>query len=205
MSDDVKQERERQVAAFVRNLSQLEDGDRARLKRNGGKPIAESRDAHLLFYRRVLPYGAPAWQEDRYFLLATLYPLDKGQRERDRRRQRGEADDAPAEAGRAVSLGDSFRRARTDLNKEGLDRRFARLLDADGDELPFHLRQAVRRLTNDGTFVDWAQLTRDVLNWDSPRRAVQRHWARDYVAAIGHAAPTAAPDTETEEPETETH
>jgi CRISPR type I-E-associated protein CasB/Cse2 len=45
------------------------------------------------------------------------------------------------------------------------------------------LRQAVTRLTNEAVPIDWAQLTRDVLRWDHPQRYVQRHWAKDYVAA----------------------
>lgn len=181
MSEDPQQERERQVAEFIGKLAQLDDGDRARLKRNAGKSLAESRDVQLLFYSRVAPRGVAAWQEERYFLLATLYPLDKAQRRRDRR----PTDQATAESppgGSFDSFGKSFRLARTELNKAGLDRRFARLLDADSEDLRFQLRQAVTRLTNEGKPIDWAQLTRDVLRWDRPERTVQRRWARDYVA-----------------------
>lgn len=181
MSEDPQQERERQVAEFIGKLAQLDDGDRARLKRNAGKSLAESRDVQLLFYSRVAPRGVAAWQEERYFLLATLYPLDKAQRRRDRR----PTDQATAESppgGAFDSFGKSFRLARTELNKAGLDRRFARLLDADSEDLRFQLRQAVTRLTNEGKPIDWAQLTRDVLRWDRPERTVQRRWARDYVA-----------------------
>lgn len=184
MSEDPRTTRDRQVAEFVHNLSQLDDGERARLKRNAGKPLAESRDAQLLFYSRVLPRGAPHWQEDHYFLLATLYPLDKTRRNR----APTPSDEAPQPAGSFGSFGSSFRRMRAADEKDqpGLDRRFARLLDAEVEDLPFQLRQAVTRLTNEWTPIDWAQLTHDILRWGNPERKVQRRWARDYVAYQPH-------------------
>ncbi|MBP8950192.1 MAG: type I-E CRISPR-associated protein Cse2/CasB [Candidatus Promineofilum sp.] len=182
MNEDSHKERERQIAEFIGNLAKLEDGDRARLKRNAGKSLADSRDVRLLFYSRVAPHSMAAWQEERYFLLATLYPLDKAQRRRERRPADQNIEDLPP-TGSFGSFGKSFRLARTDLNKAGIDRRFARLLDADLEDLSFQLRQAVTRLTSEWLPIDWAQLARDLLNWDSTRRTVQRNWARDYVAA----------------------
>lgn len=191
MSADSQSIRERQVEEFVRNLSGLDDGERARFKRNAGKTIAESRNAQLLFYRRVLPRGVSTWQEERYFLLATLYPLDRRQRERDRQavRRVDEAAEPPITGGK--SLGQSFRGARTARNESGLDRRFARLLDAGIDDISFQLRQAIMRLSADHAPINWAQLTRDILAWDHPSRYVQRNWARDYVA----------PDSQEQEPQ----
>ncbi len=181
MNEDSHKEREKQVAQFIGNLSQLDDGDRARLKRNAGKSLAESRDVRLLFYSHVAPRGMAAWQEERYFLLATLYPLDKAKRRE--RRPTAEDDEESATTGSFASFGKSFRMARTDVNKAGLDRRFARLLDADLEDLTFQLRQAVSRLSSEWLPIDWAQLTRDIMNWDHPTHYVQRQWARDYVAA----------------------
>ena len=182
MNEDPQKERERQLAEFIGKLAKLDDGDRALLKRNAGKTLAESHGVQLLFYSRIAPRGIPAWQEERYFLLATLYPLDKAQRLRDRRAPDKETAEAPP-VGRIGSFGHSFRLARTEQNKLGLDRRFARLLDATIEELPFHLRQSVARLTSDWLPIDWAQLTDDILRWDHPQRYVRRKWARDYVAA----------------------
>lgn len=208
MNDSSTEIRERQVAEFIGKLAKLEDGDRARLKRNAGKSIADSRDVQLLFYGRVLPHGAPGWLEERYFLLATLYPLDKQQRERDRRARQPGPGDEPATPRRAVSLGGSFRMLwiRDEKKKDGLNRRFARLLDADVEDLRFQLRQALRRLTNEGEHIDWAQLTRDVMSWDHSARFVQRQWARDYVAqtAPADAANTGHNDAPALELETET-
>lgn len=182
MNEDPRKERERQVAEFIGKLSQLDDGDRARLKRNAGKSLAESHGVRLLFYSRVAPRGLAEWQEERYFLLATLYPLDKAQHRRDRHAPDKDTAEA-SPVGRIGSFGHSFRLARTEQNKPGLDKRFARLLDAKVEDLSFHLRQSVARLTNEGLPIDWAQLTDDVLRWDHPQRTIQRQWARDYVAA----------------------
>jgi len=184
MIEDSLATQDRQIGEFIRNLSGLDDGERARLKRNAGKSITESHQAQLLFYRRVLPRGVTARQEELYFLIATLYPLDKGQRNRDRRSAAGLDEPDVMAAGESAaggSFGASFRRARTEQNGTGLDRRFARLLDAAVEDLPFQLRQAVMRLANDNVFIDWFQLTRDILRWIHPERRVQRRWARDYV------------------------
>ena len=204
MNESSIERRERQVAEFIGKLAKLEDGDRARLKRNAGKSIADSRDVQLLFYGRVLPHGAPVWLEERYFLLATLYPLDKQQRERDRRARQPGPGDEPSAARRALSLGGSFRGARKETNQKGLDSRFARLLDVDTESLPFHLRQAIRRLPNEDAHIDWVQLTHDVLRWHYPERTVQRQWARDYVAQQAQAGDHGHDDAPVLELETET-
>jgi CRISPR type I-E-associated protein CasB/Cse2 len=186
MSNDQENVRDRQINEFIHNLSQLDDGERARLKRNAGNSLAEAHQVRLLFYQKILPYGVTAqWQEERYFLIATLYPFDKKQRGEDR--QPGSKADEPlaeVESSRSYgkSLGASFRLALRETNQTGLDRRFARLLDADAQQLPFQLRQAVMRLTSDWVPIDWAQLTRDILAWESSSRYVQRKWARDYTA-----------------------
>ncbi len=184
MTTDDKTVLDKQIDAFIHNLSQLDQGEYARLKRNAGKTLAEARQVHLLFYQKILPYGVSLpWQEEQYFLVATLYPFDKLQRSREHPAA-GDADAAiKTPAAPASTLGDSFRRARSEQNETGLNRRLARLLDADAQQLPFQLRQAVLRLTADWIPINWSQLTRDVLNWTHPNRYVQRNWARDYVAA----------------------
>lgn len=182
--------REQQVKEFIKNLSQLDDGERARLKRNAGAALSEARQIGLLFYQKILPYGAAAYQEESYFLVATLYPFDKKQRDKDRSFSALSSDKSAAQErqeavkeARAMTLGASFRLACSEQNATGFDRRVARLLDADRQQLPFQLRQAILRLTADWTPIDWAQLTKDVLNWEHSSRYVQRNWARDYVAS----------------------
>lgn len=153
------------ILHFVENLSKLDAGDRAHLKRNAGNCISESNRAAGLFYNKVLPYGVPEWAEDWYFLVATLYPLKK------------EATGVPP-----ANFGASLRQVRNNENEAGLDRRVERLLDADEQQLAFQLRQAVHFLISNGGQVDWGQLLDNLLHWSSPSSYIQRKWARAYFA-----------------------
>ena len=153
------------ILDFVDKLSKLEAGDRARLKRNAGNRLTESNRAMGLFYNKLLPYSVREFDEEWYFLVATLYPLEK------------ETSGTPP-----PNFGSSLRQVRTDKNSSGLDRRVERLLDADEQQLPFHLRQAIHFLTSNRGRVRWGQLLEDVLHWSAPSRYVQRRWARAYFA-----------------------
>lgn len=187
MSHDQESVRDRQVKDFIKNLSELNDGEWARLKRNAGNTLAESHQVRLLFYQKILPHGVSSlWQEERYFLIATLYPFDKKERNKNRQpasNGEDEHEDVKNTVAFTTSLGNSFRQARSDQNETGLSRRFARLLDTDIQQLHFQLRQAIMRLTADWIYINWEQLTKDVLGWESASQYVQRNWARDYVAA----------------------
>lgn len=154
------------IETFVKNLAGLDPGERARFKRNAGNLPQESRRVLGLFYDKVLPPQIK-YDEDWYFLVATLYPLEKVDRDQ-------VAGPPPA------SLGSSLRQVRTEKNGAGLDRRVERLLDADAQQLPFQLRQAIHFLTSNGGRVDWGKLLKDVLDWSRPERRVQKKWARDY-------------------------
>jgi CRISPR system Cascade subunit CasB len=57
-------------------------------------------------------------------------------------------------------------------------KRFIDLLDTDGDELPYKLRQAIALM--DGTSLDWIKLIYDIKNWNEPERYVQKEWARGF-------------------------
>lgn len=150
------------VDQFVAQLAQLDAGERARLKRNAGNRLAEARDASLGLFYRILPPVVPRYQEETYFLLATLYPL--------------------AESGGKGNLGDALRRAQNSANAPGLDRRVEILLDADEAQLPFRLRQAIRFLYSHRILVNWPRLLQDLLYWTHPDRFVQQQWARAYFA-----------------------
>lgn len=149
------------VVEFCERLETLDAGERARLKRNAGRTLAESHHALGLFFR-LLPPNVPRYQEATYFLVATLFPL--------------------AGSGGEGDLGHALYRARDPKYTQGLDRRVEILLDADGDQLPFRLRQAVRFLYSKRVPVNWPQLLQDLLAWNSPKRWVQENWARSYFA-----------------------
>lgn len=147
------------TSSFIDRLEALDAGDRARLKRNAGKTLAEAHDALGLFYM-LLPKGVPAYQEETYFLVATLFPLADGGAEND--------------------LGASLYRAQSMKNNKGLDRRVENLLDADLMQLHFRLRQTIHFLQSCRVHVNWRQLLADLLQWDHPDRYVQQRWARSY-------------------------
>jgi CRISPR type I-E-associated protein CasB/Cse2 len=98
--------------------------------------------------------GVTAYQEEDYFLVATLYPL--------------------AEAGDTGNLGNALRMARSEYNERGLERRLETLLDAEESQFPFRLRQAVRLLFSNRVPVSWPQLLRDLLNWNRADRRYKK-------------------------------
>lgn len=67
-----------------------------------------------------------------------------------------------------------------------IEKRFLSLLGADVYALPYQLRQAVTLLKAQGIKPDWAQLTDDLMQWQSERGdKVRRDWADDFYM---HAA-----------------
>ena len=146
--------------SFLDKLAKLDAGDKAKLKRDAGKTIAEAQSIGLFY--RLLPYGLNATQEEIYFLVATLYPL--------------------VDSGGKGNLGASLHRARDPKNHKGLDRRIEILLDSDAKQLPFRLRQTVRFLKSNRVKVNWQQLLEDSLRWNYSSRTVQKQWARAYFA-----------------------
>ena len=169
---------------FVDNLRKLDDGDRARLKRNAGNTLSESRDVLGLFYRHLL-YNifVREDEEEVYFWVATLYPFEKQDRQRKMEGHDGtETAESPTRS-RPANFGHSLHLVRSQENSEGLDRRVERLLDADRQQLPFYLRREVQFVNNESRrfdCIDWPQLLKDLLAWEYPDRYVQRRWARDY-------------------------
>jgi CRISPR system Cascade subunit CasB len=151
------------ITRYIDRLDALDPGQRARLKRNAGNTLAESRGLLPLFYR-ILP-GSIAGQRDveTYFLVATLHGLNP------RPGFRGNFAQTLANV-----AGDSS------AHRDGIDCRVAILLDSHRGELPFRLRQAVRFVASHERPIDWPRLLHDLLRWDHPGRIVQRAWARSY-------------------------
>lgn len=145
--------------AFIDALGRLGRADLARLRRNAGNALEDARDVLDLFYR-ILPRSVPPCDHDRYFLIATLYPLAGG--------------------GKGRNFGATLRRVRAATDSPSVDRRFTALLDADERQLPFRLRQLVRLAKAHDADVDWLQLLRDLRRWSQPGRRVQREWAMAY-------------------------
>jgi len=169
---------ESSAAGFLARLSRLEPGGLAQLRRAAGQPLAEARGGYSVFFALLPPSVERAREQERYFLVATLYALTTRGGEHARQRN-------------GVSLGTALGRVRlaqiaaTGQRPEArtsLDRRFAALCDADADQLPFRLRQIVRLLYAQSQTLDWQRLLRDLGAWDHPDHYIQRRWMREYYA-----------------------
>lgn len=154
---------------FIQALAKLiekEGSVRARFNRNVGKTLAESRNVIDLFYR-IRPYDLN-YHEELYFMVATLYHPDTAKNGDDYR-----------------DFGTAIRNIRTEGNATGLDKRFAVLLDADQEQLPFRLRQLVQRIKAEKMkVIDWTKLLQDLIQWDHPDRHVQKRWAKSYFSGL---------------------
>jgi CRISPR type I-E-associated protein CasB/Cse2 len=160
------------VTEFVGRLEELRKdspGDMAVLKRNAGATIAESHNAMVVFYR-LLPYGiAGTPREETYFLVATLYGLNKYHHYGD--------------------FGSTMRQVKDKRGSDSVDNRFRILLDGEfeaaarsrgGGELSFRLRQLVALAASSEVGIDWPQLLNDLLFWNSEKRLTQKRWAQSY-------------------------
>lgn len=75
----------------------------------------------------------------------------------------------------AATIAEAFRHVPSSSGES----RFIALLDADPEELPWRLRQAVA-LVSKSAVLDWPRLLDDVIRWNLPARTVQHRWAKDY-------------------------
>ncbi len=176
---------ERKLAAeqkFINDLAELlrsDTGKAAVLRRNAGNSICEARG--VAWFHSLLGRHSKSWNEEAYFLVATLFASDK------------EAVD-----GKNKSKGDfgatlralRSKSAASPTDSSPLDRRFNILLDADydpgiGGELAFRLRQTTKRIIagkDRSVCIAWPQLLYDVKRWNHETKWIQKKWARSYYA-----------------------
>jgi CRISPR system Cascade subunit CasB len=153
---------------FVEYLEKLEAGqDRAALaalRRSLGKSPGQAAEAH----RHVLWVSPPSWEELAYYLVAGLFALHPASW----RKEEGDK--------QLTNFGASFAWLRSKTDSDSIEKRFVALLDCHEDDLAEHLRHAVSLLKSKEIPVDWAQLLRDLRNWNHEDRFVQRRWARAF-------------------------
>ena len=149
-------------AAHLAQLAAREDrGALAALRRGLGKPPGTAAE--------MFPYVAPLLGREVYpsreraaYLVASLFGSH------------------PASAHGSQPFTEAL--ARTERS-ESYERRIVRLLGSDAADIGDQLRHCVAFLRAQGVPVDWAQLQRDIEQWDHPERWVQRRWARAYWGA----------------------
>lgn len=166
-------EREIGFATYLKGLADAENrAALAALRRGLGKTPGESADL-FPYVVRWLPDDP--WRESAFFLVASLFGLHPASLP------------VASDQRRTTNFGASFRLVADDV--AGAERRFVALLNTHRDDLPEHLRHAVALLKAHDRPIDWAQLLRDVQDWNVPSRSVQRAWAREFWrGASGSAA-----------------
>jgi len=158
------------IDEFIENLKNLSRGECAVLKRAAGLEIAESRGGMDVFYR-ILPRALMnSRNEEIYFLVATLYGLNKHTL--------------------TGNFGLTLHKVQESTKSSSIDKRMSALLDSNfdlldgskpgGGELAYRLRQCVRLAESKEIGVNWRQLLQDLLSWTHPARFVQKQWARSY-------------------------
>lgn len=164
------------VAALERLVPRAEPGreqrgDRvalAALRRAAGKPPGSVPEAYPAVYRALGDEPLPAWEEEPYFVVASLFALYP---------EGGWPSEASA---RARNLGASFARLAERTASGSIEQRFQALLDSHREALAEHLRHAVSLCRAHDVPVDWVELLDDVRHWESESRWVQRKWARTF-------------------------
>ncbi|MGE5583586.1 MAG: type I-E CRISPR-associated protein Cse2/CasB [Bacillota bacterium] len=159
---------------FIDQLQKLNRGELARLRRNAGNCIAESRQCAGIFYRILSPEIMASREEELYFLVATLYGLNKYSFQGD--------------------FGKTLKGVQAVTKSKNLDRRVTILLDSQFDvidgfrigcgEVAYRLRQLVRLAEGHQIGVDWTRLLYDLTKWNAPEKWVQKQWARSYFGEI---------------------
>ncbi len=180
--------RERRFANYLAEFTDPEREDRAALaalRRGLGKPPGEAAEMHP-YVVPFLPHDGSRWEEDAHYLVAALFAWHQlvwpeGGGEWDR------------------NVGASFVRLAERAGSGSIEQRFVALLNSHRDDLPEHLRHAVGLLRAHEVPVDWAQLLRDIQEWDRESRSTQRSWARAFWGRLEPEDEAAESDEETSE------
>jgi CRISPR system Cascade subunit CasB len=147
-------------------MASPENPDRAalaHLRRGLGAPAAYTLARVGWLFRRV-PESYHDSTIDAAVLAAGLFAWAKG--------------NCPQKSG--VNFGAAFGANQTPEAKQRREKRFIDLLDADNEDLPYKLRQAITLLAAEGSALDWVMLIDDLRRWNRPERKVQKAWARGF-------------------------
>lgn len=156
---------EHNFVTYLESLAQADDrGALAALRRGLGQPPGTVPDMFRYVIPRLPENAYPgSWTEKTYYLIASLFALH------------------PKSAPEG-NLGDHFAALRDpDPDKNAaLERRFTAILNANPDDLPDYLRQAISFLrSKDETPVNWHELMWHLLQMGDPERAdqIRKRWA----------------------------
>jgi CRISPR system Cascade subunit CasB len=121
-------------------------------------------------YPAAFPYVEPflkgeenVWRRQAYYLVAGLWA----------QHWRQGAEGAPQTLAKAC-----FEYCLKQEKSPSVERRFITLLDSDGDQLPYRLRQTTALLKD--YQLDFEGLLKDLLFWNNEKKRVRDQWARDF-------------------------
>lgn len=162
---------EMQFVHYLASLVEREDrGALADLRRGLGKEPGTA--AEMFPY--VVPF-APERDENRFYLIASLFALHPSP--------------SPTDGGRRRNLGAALQWVKSATGSESIELRFVALLNRPLRDLPDHLRHAVSLCKAHDVPIDWAQLLHDLRYWDAPSHSIQRDWARAFWGAPSEVPP----------------
>ncbi len=151
------------LPSFVQHLLKLKEN-------NNRSALAELRASltagkELLAARHVLPWLGDSvgyGHEEAALLIAGLFAIHP-------------------EASIGTNFGETMLRiSEVQKKQSSTEQRFVALLSTNREDIRYHLRQSVHLAKSCDIPINWAQLYRDLCNWDHPDRFVQRNWARRF-------------------------
>jgi CRISPR type I-E-associated protein CasB/Cse2 len=164
-NSDIYTERRRIIEKFIERLDNLDKGEKAILKRSAGLRISEAKISSLPVFYKALPYSQNVWQEELWFLVATVKQLNNIEWKKEKE----------------MNFGDVLLRIR---KTDSFDSRVRNLLECgykDGDKsLGYKLRQVVKMAKDEGAAIDYVALLEDLLDWDNETKRIQKKWGKAY-------------------------
>jgi len=150
--------------AFVEYLERLyrEDNRRAlAILRRGLSGDQKAKLDMYPFVIRFLRQGATKWEEDVLFAIASLFAFH------------------PSTDG-IGDMGTVMKQVRQRTNSDSIEGRFMAMLRAPSENVLDHLKQCVSLARSKEVPIDWNQLYKDLLWWNSDGMRVQRRWASSF-------------------------
>lgn len=150
------------VVGYLKGLAKAQDrAALAHLRRGLGKKPGESMEMYR-YVGRFVGEKTNRSYDRAVFLTAALFAdyWDAGQN--------------------AGNLGHSVKMLAQKTGSDSIEKRFVALLDADGEDIHYYLRQIIALLKSHAIPVNWNRLFDDITYWDYPERRVQKRWARSF-------------------------
>lgn len=152
---------------FIKQLSKLDSGELAVLRRCGNDYYANP---------RAFPVFAKigSLESKVRSLVAVLYAVFH---------KEGESNSNIEKYNFGRSYYISLRGDGADFKEEGYkrrDKRFKSIIASDFDELPFRLRQLVKFIKSKDGKINFADLMKDLYNWEKDDKWVQRKWVKGF-------------------------